>query len=113
MNIKTIFCDIDGTLIFDHNDVINNYMEETYALPGVIETMKQWEKLNYKIILLTSRKKSLREITEMQLINLGIIFDDLIMGIPKGEKYFIQNTEKCYAINIVKNEGFSHNIIND
>ena len=48
-NPKTIFCDIDGTLIKHQGDVVKNFQNSPDILPNVIENIKQWEKLNYKI----------------------------------------------------------------
>ena len=35
---KTIFCDIDGTLIKHNGDIIKNYLNESVILDNVIET---------------------------------------------------------------------------
>lgn len=95
MNIpKTIFCDIDGSLITHKGDIIRNIYEVPVILPNVIETIKECDKLNYKIILTTGRKESTRTKTEDQLSLLGIVYDQLIMGIPNGDRILINDKKK-------------------
>jgi len=108
---KTIFCDIDGTLIKHTGDIIDNYKNNPIILNDVIQNIKQWEKLNYKIILTTGRKECLRDITTKQLLDAGIIFDYLIMGLPNGYRVIINDKKEnssentAYAINLVRNKG--------
>jgi len=54
---KTIFCDIDGTLLKHHSDIFLNFSEEPIILPEVARNIKDWERCNYKIILTTGRKE--------------------------------------------------------
>ena len=63
---KTIFCDIDGTLLTHFGNIYENTNNDPIILNNVLETIHQWEKLNYKIILTTGRKECLRKITEEQ-----------------------------------------------
>jgi mannose-6-phosphate isomerase-like protein (cupin superfamily) len=111
---KTIFCDIDGTLIKHQGDVIENLNSAPELLPHAIESIKEWEKLNYKIVLITGRKESSRERTEAQLASLGIIYDKLIMGITNGERILINDKKPvgidntARAVNIVRNAGLAH-----
>ena len=108
---KTIFCDIDGTLVNHCGDITHNILNEPVILENVIESIKQWDKLNYKIILVTGRKESYRKQTEIQLQSLGIAYDQLIMGITNGDRVLINDRKKnslrdtAYAINITRNEG--------
>jgi len=110
--MKTIFCDIDGTLLKHKGDILLHIKEEPELLDNVIETIKNWDKKCYKIILTTGRKESLRKLTEEQLLKVGIIYDQLIMGISNGDRILIndrkQNTNRdtAYAINVNRNEGF-------
>jgi mannose-6-phosphate isomerase-like protein (cupin superfamily) len=110
---KTIFCDIDGTLMKHSGDIVDNYKNNPITLNDVIQNIKQWEKLNYKIILTTGRKECLRDITTKQLLDAGIIFDDLIMGLPNGYRVIINDKKEnspentAYAINVVRNKGLT------
>ena len=111
---KTIFCDIDGTLLENTGDIVKNYRESTTILDGVISTMKDWEKHNFKIILITGRKESTRQHTEKQLQDLGIVYDELIMGLPNGDRVVINDKKPnsarntAYGINVVRNKGLEH-----
>ena len=111
---KTIFCDIDGTLIKHFGDIEYNYKNEPELLNNVLDTIKQWDKLNYKIILTTGRKESMRRRTEEQLSQLNIIYDLLIMGIANGDRVLINDRKKdgarntAYSINVVRNKGFDN-----
>ncbi len=75
---------------------------------------KQWEKNNYKIILTTGRKESIRAETEKQLKSSGIIYDHLIMGLPNGYRVLINDKKTnssnntAYAINLSRNKGMTH-----
>jgi quercetin dioxygenase-like cupin family protein len=110
---KTIFCDIDGTLLEHFGNVSDNIKKDPIILNNVLETIAEWEKLNYKIILITGRKESARKQTELQLSKVGIYYDLLIMGITNGDRIIIndkktngiQNT--TFAINLVRNKGLS------
>jgi mannose-6-phosphate isomerase-like protein (cupin superfamily) len=110
---KTIFCDIDGTLLEHMGDITKNHSSSS-RLPNVSETIKQWDRLNYTIILTTGRKESTREITQKQLLEAGIVYHHLIMNLPNGSRVVIndrkphgvQNT--AYAVNLVRNQGLEH-----
>ncbi len=110
---KTIFCDIDGTLLHHHGDIVSNYQDETILLPGALENIKQWEKNNFTIVLTTGRKECLREQTELQLLKMGIVYDKLIMGLPNGDRILINDKKiqsrrnTAYAVNLVRNQGMS------
>jgi mannose-6-phosphate isomerase-like protein (cupin superfamily) len=107
---KTIFCDIDGTLLPHTGDILQNLAPST-PLPGVLEMIRKWDKHNYKIILTTGRQESTREATEKQLFASGIVYSDLIMGLPNGDRVLINDRKTrgvrntAYAINLVRNQG--------
>ena len=78
---KTIFCDIDGTLVTHAKPTIAQLpTHKLNLLEGTLEKLLEWDKLGYNIILTTGRKESLRKITEKQLEEAGIFYDQLIMG---------------------------------
>ena len=112
---KTIFCDIDGTL-WDHVGAISEQtkVKNHKLLPNTIEAIDKWDRSGYKIILTTGRKESFRKVTEDHLRNLGIIYDQLIMGLGGGDRILINdrktNSSKntAYAINLIRNEGLYH-----
>lgn len=109
---KTIFCDIDGTLV-KHSvpTKTTNPNLDLELLPSVLEKLLEWDKKGYNIILVSGRRESSRPATEKQLSNLGIIYDQLILGIGGGKRYLI-NDKKDYsdedyavAINLDRNLG--------
>lgn len=89
---KTIFIDIDGTIL-RHNggNLSDTIKEEPQLLPGALEKLNYWESAGYQIIFTTSRKESLRKFTEDQLLKVGISFDQLIMGLTMGERVLIND----------------------
>lgn len=110
---KTIFCDIDGTLVkhsIPSQASLPSYKME--LLPGTIEKLSEWDSLGYTIILVTGRKESLRSVTEKQLSEVGIFYDKLIMGIGSGERILINDkkpngTITAHSINLERNHGLT------
>jgi FMN phosphatase YigB (HAD superfamily) len=111
---KTIFCDIDGTLVkHDPPSLTSKSDYKMELLEGTIEKLLEWDKKGYNIILTTGRKESLRKVTEHQLTESGIFYDYLIMGIGGGTRYLInddkpEGTESAFAINLKRNEGINN-----
>lgn len=111
---KTLFIDIDGCLIKHKGNLTCEILEEPEILPGVIEKLNEWDANGYKIILTTGRKESMRKITEEQLSKVGIFYDQLVMGINRGERVIINDIKPgidmrvCSAIQINRNEGLSN-----
>jgi hydroxymethylpyrimidine pyrophosphatase-like HAD family hydrolase len=111
---KTIFCDIDGTLVkHDPPSLTSKPNYKMELLEGTIEKLLEWDKKGYNIILTTGRKESLRKVTEHQLTESGIFYDYLIMGVGGGTRYLInddkpEGTESAFAINLKRNEGINN-----
>ena len=117
---KTIFCDIDGTLIKHPN---HDGKERLYDIPkpgheaevltGTLEKLWEWEAKGYNIILTTGRKESMRSNTEHQLKKEGIFWDQLIMGLGSGQRYVINDLEPgtlattANAINLERDAGIT------
>jgi mannose-6-phosphate isomerase-like protein (cupin superfamily) len=114
--VKTIFCDIDGTLIKHFGSLTEqiNLEKNITALPNANDAINLWDKLGYQIILITGRRESCRQITETQLSTLNIFYDKLIMGIGNGDRIIINDKKPhgikntAYAINVVRNQGIKH-----
>lgn len=112
---KTIFCDIDGTL-FKHPGSIHKISTQICPeiLPNILNSIELWDKLGYKIILTTGRRESQRKKTELELNKLGVIYDQLIMGIGNGDRILINDKKPngikntCYALNVVRNKGITN-----
>jgi hydroxymethylpyrimidine pyrophosphatase-like HAD family hydrolase len=108
---KTIICDIDGTLVV-HNKPSDAAKKscELVLLEGTIDKLNEWERKGYNIILLTGRKESMRQVTIDQLTQLGIYYDQLVMGVGGGLRYLVNDykpdgTEAAFSINIERNKG--------
>lgn len=108
---KTIICDIDGTLV-THDDPheVSKSNYKMKVLIGTIEKLLEWERKGYNIILLTGRKESMRKVTENQLREIGIFYDQLIMGVGGGTRYLIndrkpEGNDSAFAINVERNLG--------
>ena len=108
---KTIICDIDGTLVY-HRDphTVSKSNHKMELLIGTIEKLLEWERKGYNIILLTGRKESMRQVTIDQLTQLGIYYDQLVMGVGGGPRYLVNDykpdgTEAAFAINVERNKG--------
>ena len=120
---KTIFCDIDGTLVeFPHGnlEVIVDENHDMVALPGTVAKLWEWESKGYNIILTTGRKESMRDATEKQLRRAGIFWDQLIMGLGPGKRILIndmvpkeyhsgivEHKDNAQVINLKRDEGIS------
>ena len=110
---KTIFCDLDGTLVKHCGDpcLITNPDYELEVLPGVLDKLREWDMKSYWIVLTTGRKESCREATEKQLQRAGIFYNQLIMGFGGGVRYLINDRkpassrDTAYSINLNRNEG--------
>ena len=113
MNIrpKTIFCDIDGTLVKHHIPTKNtDTFNILQLLPGTIEKFSEWDAKGYNIILTTGRRESMRKATEEQLAEVGIFYDKLIMGIGGGDRIVINDNkpdgrQTAFAFNIERDKG--------
>jgi len=108
---KTLFIDIDGCLLKHLGNLSNEILGEPEILPGVLEKLNEWDGRGFKIILTTGRKESMRKITEKQLSKVGIFYDQLVMGITRGERIIINDKKPgndmvtVSAIEIKRNEG--------
>jgi mannose-6-phosphate isomerase len=108
---KTVFCDIDGTILKHHGSAIANAKSVPEILPGVLESFQEWERRNYRILLITGRKESQRQATEAILQSLHIPYDQLLMGLPNGDRVLINDRKPmgtrptAYAVSPQRNAG--------
>ena len=110
--MKTIICDIDGTIFqypADGNFGLNN--ENPVLLPGVLKKFNQWEMKGCRIVLITGRRESWRSVTEAALRRAAIPFDVLIMGFADTGRVLINDINskgkvKAHAVNLKRDEGF-------
>ena len=109
---KTIFCDLDGTLVKRLNPIeAHNPDLELEVLPGTHDKLREWDSKGYNIIITTGRKRSARNATRRQLERAGILYDELIMGFGGGVRYLINDRkpssdmDTAYSINVDRNIG--------
>ncbi len=92
----TIFCDLDGTIIF-HEDSPSTLGIE--ILEGAKIKLKEWKSINYYIILTTARSSINREYLLTELARHNIIYDELIMGLPSGPRIIINDRKPSDFLN--------------
>ena len=109
MRPKTLFFDIDGTLI--KHVPPGNLNENVFSLlPCTIEKLHDCDRRGYNIILTTGRRESLRSLTEAQLKKAGIFYDSLVMGIGGGQRVLVNDkkpdgTQSCWIANPERDVG--------
>ena len=114
---KTIFLDIDGTLIDHSENIAEQFTKTPRLLDGTLEKLSEWDRKGYNIILTTGRREGVRDITVKQLAELGIFYDQLIMGIGGGTRYLINDCKPdgavaAWAISIERDKGITDSNIN-
>ena len=109
---KTIFCDLDGTLVKHTNPIdIQNPNLDLKVLPGVHEKLREWDTKGYHLFITTGRKESAREATIKQMQKAGINYDQLIMGFGGGDRVLINDRklnsgrDTAYVINLERDTG--------
>ena len=110
---KTIFCDLDGTLVKHTNPIdIQNPNLELEVLPGVHDKLIEWDTKGYHVVITTGRKESAREATVKQMQRAGMNYVQLIMGFGGGDRILINdkkphapNVDTAYCINLTRNKG--------
>ena len=109
---KTIFCDLDGTLVKHTNPIdIQNPNLELEVLPGVHDKLIEWDTKGYHVVITTGRKESAREATIKQMQKAGINYDQLIMGFGGGDRVLINDRklnsgrDTAYVINLERDTG--------
>ena len=113
MNIrpKTLFIDIDGVLLKHYGNMYDQLKLSIEVLPGVREKFHEWDMKGYCVILTTGRRECARKITEQQLQQAGIFYNQLIMGITGGTRILINDLkpnsdeDTAKAICLKRNEG--------
>jgi hypothetical protein len=108
---KTLIIDIDGTLLHHHGTGIEQAIISPTLLPGVIEKFDEWDRKGYNLILMTGRRESERKSTDKQLRDVGIVYDQLIMGVGGGDRVLINDTKEnsqeptAFGFTVKRNEG--------
>jgi len=108
----TIFIDLGGTILDHMGGREKQIASKPVALDGVVEKFSEWHEDGYRIIIVTGRPEEMREITEKQLQEVGISYDQIIMDVGSGQRILINDLNgatpdvpMAVAINVKKNEG--------
>ena len=111
---KTIFSDIDGTLIEQvrFEDLDPNVVN---VLPGVLEKFNEWYEAGHHIVLTTARPWNLELITKQQMENAGIRYHQIVMGIGREERILINNNSskepernRAFGVPVLRDGGFEN-----
>ena len=107
--INTYFIDIDGVLFENGAQYFEPYWGTTKPILENIEKIKELKSKGNYIIITTSRTEKYREITLKQFKEVGLEYDQLVMGIGNGKRIIINDFSNsnpypsCEAINIERN----------
>lgn len=110
---KTWVFDFDGTLV-----VHNGYKEnKDQFLPGALDLLLGIPEEDF-VLILTAREPEAREMTEAFLKTYKVRYNQIIFGMPMGERLLFNDSKpsglKCaYAVECSRNEGvekFSYTI---
>ncbi len=101
---KTWIFDLAGTIL-KHNGYLIDGIDT--VLPGAIEYFASIPKED-RIVIFTSRNEEYRQITLDFLVEKGIRFDDILFGMPVGERIVINDRkpsgiDMAIAINLDRN----------
>lgn len=116
--MKTIFVDIDGTIFRQKTNLSEVFEEELELLPGVKESFDSWNWKGYKIVIVTGRKESTREATELALRRANLFWDHLLMGLDVGGQRVVINdsrgddNETAKAFVVKRDKGFDDTLKN-
>lgn len=77
---KTFFCDIDGIIMKNAGRYFKPYRPESGPLRDNIDTLNRLAYEGNRIVLTTARPECERQMTEIQLHDAGLVWDDLVMG---------------------------------
>jgi len=103
---KTWIFDLDGTLLLQ-----NGYkFGEDKILPGVKDFFDKIPATDF-ILIVTAREEEVREQTINFLNKVGIRFNEIIFGVPTGERILVNDDKPSglvtsYAVRLKRDAGF-------
>ena len=117
---KTLFVDIDGTLVKSSGKYTKPYWGETEGITKNIEFLNRLHKTGrVYIILTTARASSARDVTVQQLAREGVRYDDIIFGLPHCNRTIINDYGSsnpyptCDSVNIPRNSSDLERFLKD
>jgi hydroxymethylpyrimidine pyrophosphatase-like HAD family hydrolase len=107
---KTLFVDLDGTLVTNTSHLFPPYIGEGTPLQNNIDYLnKLYSSGRVRIVITTSRPKEYYQDTINELKNKQIPFDEIIMGLPHSQRILINDFARsnpypsCSSLNIPRN----------
>ena len=113
MKSRTVIIDIDGVILQHKGEgASSQWLGDNYPalLPGAVEFFDALEKEGACIVLMTARKECTRGVLEVQLMQLGLYWDVLVMGVTSGQRVLINDAKpdgdaSAIAIVVERNVG--------
>ena len=110
----TWILDLDGTLL-KHNGYLIDGVDS--FLPGAKEFLQNIAENDY-VIFLTSRNELYKDMTESFLKEHRIRYNNIIFGIPYGERLLINDykpsgLQTSYGINVIRDDGIKSEFVLD
>lgn len=106
-SFKTLFVDIDGTVVKNSSAYLRPYIGESEPLQKNVDYLKKLiETQRVELIFTTSRPQEWEEATKKQLQDLGLKYKHLIMGLQSSKRILINDFsdtnpyKSCEAVNI-------------
>lgn len=101
---STVFCDIDGCLFDPGGEHITPVWGSNSPRIDTISTISDiYDKGKTYLVLTTSRPESVRELTESQLFDADVLYDQLIMGLPSCRRVLVNDStglDTAHAVNL-------------
>jgi len=106
----TLFVDIDGVLVENSAQYFGKLWGQTMGIKeniGVINELRAEGKV--RVVLTTSRTSAYKELTERQLMEAGLKYDQIIYDLPHAKRIIINDYSKtapyknCDSINFPRN----------
>ena len=117
---KTLFIDLDGTLVKSSGKHTPPYWGETEAIKENVDFVnKLYNTGKVYIIITTARDKEAKEVTLKQLKREGIKYHDIILGLYHSNRTIINDYgtsspyPTCDAVNIVRNSNELERFLKD
>ena len=119
-NYKTLFIDLDGTLVKSSGKHTPPYWGETKAIKENVDFInKLYDTGKVYIIITTARDKEAKEVTLKQLKREGIKYHDIILGLYHSNRTIINDYgtsspyPTCDAVNIIRNSNELERFLKD
>lgn len=109
---KTLLVDCDGTIL-KHQGNLDKMLEVAEPIFGVPECLKSLRATGWYIVITTARPEWSRYKTMEQLDRNGIVYDQLVMGLPTGKRVVLNDAKPdipvmAEAHTLVRDKGFAH-----